>query len=509
MTTTKLIFEGGAAAHFAGLAEDARDAAIAAAASGPVTALTIGGSTANAMLATTILALGLTGYVDYREYTVRIDSTHPAVNAAFTLKIDNGPVLGVYNQLNGYLGGEVLKAIKGSAWITVRKMPNFGGLFQLVSVLPVEEVVRCIDTSGTANAITVVTPSGLNNVYSDGKIYSIQLSSDPTIVTPTLSIDGGPALGIYDSSANLLPLGHLRKYRRLLLHWSSQWNVWTLLERPEPAGSADTYRAMQAASATAAGVRDLYRQVNPAPVAWTTHYLNQFNSQADCNTVKTAYGTTPADYISTVYNASSGGFANIDCAANGGLWRDGNHIFPGPGELNLLGIFYTVTAGGSIPNISDLRNARVTMKLKANNLKLPRFSRLALHFQVNDTSVGAGGTGKALNYIHAGKLIDDALGFGGEGLAFPHMRDTPLTNAAPVDVVFDLAPNDAFWQCLFSSISRKDTYAAAPVVRALQQPLLDFILVALHPQQDEAASAHLEPITGELELHEFKIEIPA
>lgn len=474
-----------------------------------ITALASGSSTAAAIVATTVDSRNLTAYENYREYDVKMDSAYVGAASNVTLKIDNGPVMGVYDYLNGTIDPSSLVA---GAWVRFRYVPNFGGLFQVVERKRTREIVRCASGGGTANAVTANSTFGGEGTYSIDKVYSVVLSLDPTVQTPNLSIDGGASIGIFDSEANLLPLGYLRKFRRYDLRYNDTFNCWTVIADIPTAGSADSYRGLQAAEAACATVRTLYRQVNAAPATPTVHYHNQFNSQADADHFDIAHGSLDSSssptYNNLQYNAADGGYALADADINGGLWSDHNHIWPGPGMLNLLAVGNTVANGGSIPNISDIRNAKVTLRLRAVNLLLPRFTRLAFHFQVNDVAVGSGGTGKGLNYIYTGKLLDDALGFGGEGLGFPHMRDTALTNASPVTIVIDCAPMDAFWRCIFTSVGRKDTYAAAPVERAMQQALLNFQIVALHPQQDSPTSMPLERISGDLQLHEFKIEKP-
>ncbi|MDF1506467.1 hypothetical protein, partial [Roseisolibacter sp. H3M3-2] len=241
-------------------------------------------------------------------------------------------------------------------------------------------------------------------------------------------------------------------------------------------------------------------------------YDNSFDSQADCNAFTTAHGSvdsaTLASYDPLSYQAADGGYGLIDCNAGGGLWSDHNHIWPGPGMLNLLAVGNAAVNLGAIPNVADLRNARLTIGLRASDLFLPPHVRLALHFQVNDLAAPAG-TGKPINFIFTGALIDDVLGFGGFGLGWPHLRDTGLTNSGFVTFTADLAPSDAFFQCIGTSVGRKDTYAAAPVARCLQRPLLNFMIVALYPQQDAALSMPTQRVSGALHINRFRIELPA
>lgn len=385
---------------------------------------------------------------------------------------------------------------------------------------------------GTANAITMSTPRGLVKEWSQNNRFQMTLAADVTVATPTISVDGLTAKGLYDAAANVLPQGFLRAGMNIEFRYTTSFDCLRLVSpRVEPRHSPIALRALQIADSAAAGARANYLDANPSPLLDPTPlYNNTMDVSGDATVFKTAHGSGPdsaATYDSLTWSSAGGGYAEATGIATAGAsswWWDWNHVDPGPGFLNLLIVANTVeNGGGPLPNIADLTNIRVTFELEAVDLYLPDGARLVFHWQGQDVPVEDGGTGKAINY-HWHEPLDVALGSGGAGMGWPPIRDegssgTTLNGSATYQI--DFVPNDAFWYCLGSSLGRYDIYNTAPVSRVMTGAALSAFVSSYfnmqiqvaYPQQyggmEGPRTPPFERATGALRLKSFKIEEPA
>lgn len=453
-----------------------------------------------------------------------------------TLKIGDGPAVQLADSNEGVLAAGRLIAGRP---VIVMYQTGFGGYFRIVSAPEITQI-RPLAAAGTANAITGASELPLSPIpaYSESLLFVMRLVASATTSVPTLAVDGLAALGIYDSRGEVADRRIFREGNYLFLRYSSNFGGYWQILSPQrlPDAPSAAFEGIQRADEAASAVRDIYSLVRP-PVSLdpTPIYNNTFSSSGDVDGFISVKGIGPTlaiggapDYteVALDWSADSGGCAVSSAIATAGSeswWWDWNHVWPGPGYLQLLAVGNSAAlSSGPLPNIPDLRNCRVTLDLEAVDLFLPDGARLVFHWQGYDLSVANGGTGKTINY-HWHEPLDVNLGSLGLGKGVPpHINSgTGRLLNGTATIVIDFVPNDAFWRCIGTSRLREDAYAFAPVERVMRAALtsgaassyLNMHIQVVHPQQyghaNGASQPPVERAYGELRIRSWKIEEPA
>lgn len=490
-----------------------------------------GSSTASAYVATPV-GVAVTAYEPGKLYVFTPHITN-ANNPS--LQIGGGPAAQLTDSNDGVIGAGRL--IPGRP-VLVMYRSGFAN-FRIVSRAE-PSPIRPLTVSGTANAITAGTdlPVAPVAAYSDGQLFVLKLAADVTTAVPTLAVDGLAALGIYSSVGESADRRLLQKGNYLLLRYSSEFGgYWQIVgPQPLPDAASAAFEGIQRADEAAAGTRALYTALMPAVTLDAAPlYDNDFADEADVDGFIAIKGIGPSlalggspDYteVTLTHSATDGGAAVSSAVAtpgSGSWWWDWNHVWPGPGYLQLLTIANSAALGGGpLPSIPDLRNCRVTLELEAVDLFLPAAARLVFHWQGYDLSVANGGTGKTINY-HWHEPLDVKLGSLGLGKGVPpHINSgTGRMLNGSATIAIDFVPNDAFWRCIGTSRLREDAYAFAPVERVMRAALtsgtassyLNMHIQVVHPQQvGHSLGASRPPVErayGELRIKRWKIEEPA
>lgn len=405
-----------------------------------------------------------------------------------------------------------------------------GGFWRLLSPLaPDPNQRRSIRVSdldtGTADAF-----NGQSSIpelfYSNTTRYLFTPVKGPnTIAGVTFKVDALAALQIYDEPrGDLVAPGRIQAGVTYELDYIPSFGGYWMIRSPKllPRSTSEVLRAQQSADAMGRSLRNLYRASSAfTGIVRTQIYEELFDAAPSVDGFRVAHGTGPnvaATYDTLVWNAADGGYGSAVFSASAGFlaWWDWNHVYPGPGFLNLFMVVGSGGGGGGLPLpiISDCRNLKITMRLRVLGLTLPNGSRLVFHIQTVDKSVDLGGTGKAFNLVYLDTILDEALSAptaarkdAGFGLGFPPQVAT-ITDSGEVEIIIYTVPDDAWWLLLGGSIGRADTYRPATADYALNRPLANMQIQILHPQQPDPQVPPPNRPVGELRISYLKIEKP-
>jgi hypothetical protein len=174
-------------------------------------------------------------------------------------------------------------------------------------------------------------------------------------------------------------------------------------------------------------------------------------------------------------------------------WLDPNHAAPGLGYVNLVAFAYHADCvregiiASSIANAPiDLRNARLTVRWRAQGLQLPASAQLMFWFQ-NVVDVPGANSRRYVNHV---------------------LRAKPLLPAAAGGWQTEeliLEADNADYACLGSAPDRAGTYGCdIDAATALRDWNLDLGFIVLFPTENQASS-----IRGAVEFDRIAIEIPS
>lgn len=452
-------------------------------------------------------------YVQDQLYYFR--PTAANTTAGVTLKVGSLAALPIYNEVDGSNPG-VGRFVALRTYI-VRYSTAFSGSFYIVypsattADLNAMRVIRTIDleTGADENTINAQAPYP-EAAYRTDTLYRI---------TPGRTSSGSlkyklgslAEITVQEETGEPTGPGRATKGREMDFRYHAGLNA-MLIESPKrhPVYAANARRGVQMAESAMRSARLRYLADHPpGSISRTTIYDKTYDIEGDALALKKADddGAGGPVYVSLTHD-SAGGAATWTPGANGAWW-DPNHRDLGPGHLNLLAVFNTaINSGGPVPNVSDLRNARMTLDLEAVNLKLPRGARLMLHFQ---SSGVVGGVTRYFNYLHCGTILDEALGSKGHGLGWPPQPDVAGLHIVTLNgsgvVTVDFTPDPAFWLDLGSSWTRFDQYLPLPVEQGMQMTLRNIQIVVLHDQTDIGTVTPPVRPTGALKIRSAKLEI--
>ena len=210
------------------------------------------------------------------------------------------------------------------------------------------------------------------------------------------------------------------------------------------------------------------------------------------------------------------GYIQCDLSSGGGLWFDPNHVWPGPGFLNLPLILQPSTHP-SLVGVPTFKNAKLTINLRLLDFELPPGVILAWHYQ---SKVVAGSPGQFANYIYTGSLVSDVAGFGvgpKAGMGWPPVL-REIADTGDFEFTVRFIDDDAFWLNLGTSEARaaiggtaSPLYTVAPISEGFTGAFGSMILVALYPQQSiPTVAPDYDPanvVQGKLRINNIKMEV--
>lgn len=478
-----------------------------------------GGGTINALLMVSQTGDNATP-LPTRQYRFKVPTgtgyeTPPTVSAP-TLAIDGGTAFPVYDNLFNLI--DPVQLTPGN-FVDVQYSAALGGVWVVVEPRKfntANNVVQpLVDTDTGTGAAYIVQSTGLglllDSSFGGTKRLLMRFIRTNTSSAPTLTVDGNPPVPVLSYNATPIEIGSLVPGADywLRFNWAGG-DPYFSIQLPLPtAAAADSYAARQEAGAAQRGAQQLWHALEgPAfdAIPRTTVLNETFATGANAAKYRWAQGNTGSPtYAEYQWVDDGGGTGHIeaDLSDGAGLWWDPNHIYPGPGFLQLLWVAHTSAFGAPIPAVADLTNAILDLEIRLTDFTLPAGARLALLSQFSDG-------GLSYNYLHLsdeGRLIDDIAGFGGFGFGFPP-KESLLSDSGLVPLSFKFPASDSFVRPIGWSTARAADYGAAPIGEAMTYGLDDFILVALFPQQANPTTPPLDKVSGTLEIHSVRLRVP-
>lgn len=455
-----------------------------------------------------------------RQYRFKVPTgsgyeTPPTVTAP-TLAIDGGTAFPIYDNLFNLIAPAQLTP---GNFIEVQYSAALGGVWVVVEPRKfntANNVVQPLVDSNTGTGAAYVAQSTglglvLDSSFGGTKRLLMRFGRTNTSSTPTLAVDGNSPVPILSYNATAIEIGSLVPGADywLRFNWAGG-SPYFSIQLPLAAEAAiNSYSARQEAGAAQRGIQQLWHVLEgPAfdAIPRSTILDETFDSDANASKYRWAEGAgavpTYAEY-QWVDDGGGTGHIEADLSDGGGLWWDPNHVYPGPGFLQLLWVAHTSSFGAPIPPIANLTNAILELEIRLRDFTLPAKARLALLSQFTNG-------GLAYNYVHLsdeGRLVDDIAGFGGFGFGFPP-KESLLSDSGLVPLSFKFPANDSFVRPIGWSTARAADYGASPIGEAMTCNLDDFILVALFPQQANPTTPPLDKVAGTLEIHSVRLRVP-
>jgi hypothetical protein len=265
-----------------------------------------------------------------------------------------------------------------------------------------------------------------------------------------------------------------------------------------------------------------------------------FPDQAACDrfyySTDLAQGQSPGQLQRPVLGTWSGeSYADVIITpndANRTLWWDGNHVNFGFVNLGFVSWFQNQDPGAppdtrAWPDVADLTDAELIFTVRGYDIYLPGQVRIGLWLQAQLPGWSNSGfagpiTRVYCNYFQTADLLDDALGFGGRGMAIPRtvegVRFTPWR-----DWRVRLSPNDWMWRAMGTRLSKSGisyqpsydfAYGAAPsVADILSAPIkanmgIMFAWPKSTPDVNAAPAPTPCPIFGRLQIKRVRLLTP-
>lgn len=384
-----------------------------------------------------------------------------------------------------------------------------------INAVEQQEFVSCSVQSRVGSTINLQTAYDTNiPVPSSTKLYRWRVPSDydGTWGTIQIKLNGGTAYGLYDVLADNLDPTLLRPFDDVYMRWDNAFGgVWRV-SSPRRAPRRDL-TGIQLAEQGNLALRNRWLAENLT--AWeaiprATLFDHGFASAGDQSKYVAVLGGGSGTDVAYTH---SSGYIQRDLETNSGLWFDPNHIWPGPGHLNLPLVLQPSTHTDMV-GVTSFKDAKLTMSLRLLDFVLPPGVILAWHYQA---TIDPGGDAYAVNYIYTGQLVSDAAGFGvgpRAGMGWPPVRRS-IADTGDFDFTVRFIEDDAFWMQLGTSEVRaaiggtsSPLYTVAPIADAFAGNFGTMILVALFPQEATPAQQPAARVKGKLRINNIKMELP-
>lgn len=459
----------------------------------------------------------------YRLYRFQMNSTYPgpSVNVP-TVSLNGGASIPVYDHVGQLIDREQLKAMH---YVTLQYRDAFGGIFSIVSPAKTHASppVSLVDTVSSNDNAYVMRTRNIDHLPDNKQLYLARFNSTQASSHLSLQVNNSPARSVYELNGGIPAAGRIQAGQLYTLQYVQAGDFddaggapyWIILDPPENLGQRQALVAAQIAEQAMLSLRERWRDDNLSAfdaIPRTPLFNHDFATDTHAGMYRARLGGDDTVEHYDPYDWIAAGYIEKDLSSNGGLWWDANHVWPGPGFLQLPLVLHPEWHSALV-NPTPLKNAVLTARLRLVDFVLPPGAVLAWHFQTIDDAPG--GSGKAVNYISVDRLVSDAAGFGigpDSGISWPHLKSS-VADSGWFDFSVRFIPDDAFWQPLATSVLRgnghggTDTYSTAPIRRALDGTFLSMILVALFPQQ---ANPRLSPAIrakGKLQIDFIRLDV--
>lgn len=327
----------------------------------------------------------------------------------------------------------------------------------------------------------------------------------------SIKLNGGTAYGLYDVLGDTLDPTLLRPFDDVYMRWDNAFGGLWRVSEPRRRHRID-YTGLQLAEQGNLALRNRWLADNLT--AWeaisrTTLFDHGFASAGDQGKYVAKLGGVSGTDVAYTHTA---GYIQRDLETNSGLWFDPNHIWPGPGHLNLPLILQPSTHTDMV-GVSSFKDAKLTMNLRLLDFVLPPGVILGWHYQAN---IDPGGSDLFANYLYTGQLVSDAAGFGigpNAGLGWPPVLRS-ISDTGDFDFTVRFIEDDAFWMQLGTSEARagiggtsSPLYTVAPIADAFAGNFGTMILVALFPQEATPSQLPAARVKGKLRINSIKMEV--
>jgi len=459
----------------------------------------------------------------YRHYRFQLNSTYPgpSVNVP-TVSLNGGTPIPVYDHVGQLIDREQLQALQ---FVTLQYRTAFGGIFSIVSPAKshASPPISLIDTVSSIDNAYVTRTRNIDHQPDNKQLYLARFNNTQNAPHLSLEVNSSPARAIYELNGEAPAAGRIQAGTLYTLQYVEVGDAddaggapyWTILDPPVDLGQRQALVAAQIAEQAMLSLRERWRDDNSAAfdaIPRTTLFDHDFATDADAGMYRARLGGDGPTEQYIAYDWNVGGYIEKDLAGDDGLWWDANHVWPGPGFLQLP-LVLQPTWHAALSSSTPLKNAILTMRLRLVDFELPPGAVLAWHFQTIDNAPG--GSGKPVNYISVDRLVSDAAGFGigpESGISWPHLKPS-VADSGWFDFSVRFIPDDAFWQPLATSVSRgnspggTDTYSTAPIRRAFDGTFLSMILVVLFPQQINPQAKPMIRARGTLQVDSIRLDV--
>ena len=383
--------------------------------------------------------------------------------------------------------------------------------------------IELVDAGAGPEYAYQVSTRNVSHLPTSGRLYYCRFKKTNQTQPMELSVNGGVSLRIYErDGTNPLP-GRITADELYWLRYVAPGDpdalggapYWLIVAPGMDLQQSDALFALQEAEQAKLALRRRWEKDNLA--AWeaiprVTLFDHDFASSGDegkyrwCRDNGTSSGTYDP------YSHGSG-YIETDIGANGGMFWDANHVWPGRGFLQLPLVLHP-SWHTDLAGVTTLRDAKLTVSLRMLNFTLPPGAILAWHYQAN---IGTDEAPRMVNYLYAGQLVSDLAGFGvGEnaGVGWPPLLRS-INDTGNFEFVLRFIDDDARWTQLGTSRARaliggatSPLYTVAPIEDAFDGKFASTILVVLFPQQSLPTLPPQQKATGTLRVNSIKLEVP-
>lgn len=410
----------------------------------------------------------------YRLYRFQLNSTYPgpSVNVP-TVSLNGGAPIPVYDEQGQLIDRTQLRALR---YVTLQYRAAFGGIFSIVSPVKTHASppITLVDTVSSSGNAYVTQTRNVDHIPDNKQFYLVRFNSTQDASHLSLQVNSSPARSVYERDGEVPAAGRIQAGQLYTLQYVEAGDpddaggapYWIILDPAEDLGQRQALVAAQIAEQAMLSIRERWREDSLAAfdaIPRTTLFNHDFATDVDAGMYRARLGGDGVTEQYLAYDWNAAGYIEKDLSGNDGLWWDANHVWPGPGFLQLP-LVLQPTWHTALSSSTSLKNAILTTRLRLVDFALPPGAVLAWHFQTVDDAPG--GSGQPVNYISVDRLVSDAAGFGigpDSGISWPHLKPS-VADSGWFDFSVRFVPDDAFWQPLATSVLRGNGLASALVV---------------------------------------------